>query len=279
VRIGLGPGLSAVRWWPGRSCEFVLLHGGGQNSHTWDLVLTGLGAPALAIDLPGHGQTPASAAPEGLGRTFNGLADALEQWVAAEGLNGVDMVGSSMGAQLVLEMSRRGRAGAVVALDPPGFWQAWERNFARISLKVSGILLRAMHTFNPAMLPLLASNPVSRTMLLIQLLARPWTVSPDLLTTELIGIATQDTFQALTDDLTLGPAQTGPAALSSGRVTLGWGRRDRLCFPWQADRAAAAFPGARMRWFDASHFPAWEQPNATVDVILAAIHGGPDGNH
>jgi pimeloyl-ACP methyl ester carboxylesterase len=35
----------------------VFLHGGGQNAHTWDTVVLGLGEPALAIDLPGHGRS------------------------------------------------------------------------------------------------------------------------------------------------------------------------------------------------------------------------------
>ena len=35
----------------------VFLHGGGQNAHTWDTVILGLGLPALAIDLPGHGRS------------------------------------------------------------------------------------------------------------------------------------------------------------------------------------------------------------------------------
>jgi pimeloyl-ACP methyl ester carboxylesterase len=35
----------------------VFLHGGGQNAHTWDTVILGLGRPALAIDLPGHGRS------------------------------------------------------------------------------------------------------------------------------------------------------------------------------------------------------------------------------
>ncbi|MGE2722405.1 alpha/beta fold hydrolase [Mycolicibacterium celeriflavum] len=35
----------------------VFLHGGGQNAHTWDTVVVGLGVPALAIDLPGHGRS------------------------------------------------------------------------------------------------------------------------------------------------------------------------------------------------------------------------------
>ncbi len=35
----------------------VFLHGGGQNAHTWDTVILGLGVPALALDLPGHGRS------------------------------------------------------------------------------------------------------------------------------------------------------------------------------------------------------------------------------
>jgi pimeloyl-ACP methyl ester carboxylesterase len=35
----------------------IFLHGGGQNAHTWDTVILGLGLPALAIDLPGHGRS------------------------------------------------------------------------------------------------------------------------------------------------------------------------------------------------------------------------------
>ncbi|MBB2989054.1 pimeloyl-ACP methyl ester carboxylesterase [Mycolicibacterium iranicum] len=35
----------------------VFLHGGGQNAHTWDTVILGLGEPALSLDLPGHGRS------------------------------------------------------------------------------------------------------------------------------------------------------------------------------------------------------------------------------
>jgi pimeloyl-ACP methyl ester carboxylesterase len=71
-------------------------------------------------------------------------------------------------------------------------------------------------------------------------------------------------------DLARGPEQRGPAAPSSGRVTLGWGRQDRLCLPRQAARAQAAFPSARLHWFDdCGHLPAWDQPEATTRLILA----------
>lgn len=43
--------------WRGTLPELVLLHGGGQNAHTWDTVALALGCPLIAIDLPGHGHS------------------------------------------------------------------------------------------------------------------------------------------------------------------------------------------------------------------------------
>ncbi|MEO3759716.1 alpha/beta hydrolase [Mycobacterium sp. B14F4] len=54
-RIESGP-ISALKFGAG-SPRIVFLHGGGQNAHTWDTVIVGLGEPALAIDLPGHGRS------------------------------------------------------------------------------------------------------------------------------------------------------------------------------------------------------------------------------
>ena len=54
-RIERGP-ISAMRW-GGAGPRVVFLHGGGQNAHTWDTVILGLGLPALALDLPGHGRS------------------------------------------------------------------------------------------------------------------------------------------------------------------------------------------------------------------------------
>jgi pimeloyl-ACP methyl ester carboxylesterase len=48
--------ISALKWGT-ETPQVVFLHGGGQNAHTWDTVILGLGLPALAIDLPGHGRS------------------------------------------------------------------------------------------------------------------------------------------------------------------------------------------------------------------------------
>jgi len=43
--------------WGDEPPELVLLHGGGQNAHTWDTVALALDRPLVAVDLPGHGHS------------------------------------------------------------------------------------------------------------------------------------------------------------------------------------------------------------------------------
>lgn len=56
LEVAPGQRVSALRWGT-EAPELVLLHGGGQNAHTWDTVALALGRPLLAIDLPGHGHS------------------------------------------------------------------------------------------------------------------------------------------------------------------------------------------------------------------------------
>jgi len=51
-----GRAVSALVWGDAPA-EVVLLHGGGQNAHTWDTVALALDRPLVAIDLPGHGRS------------------------------------------------------------------------------------------------------------------------------------------------------------------------------------------------------------------------------
>lgn len=51
-----GRTLSALRFGDGPPV-ITLLHGAGLNAHTWDTTLLAAGLPALAIDLPGHGDS------------------------------------------------------------------------------------------------------------------------------------------------------------------------------------------------------------------------------
>ncbi len=104
----------------GSGTPLLLVHGLGASWPSWAPVLDDLARhrDVVAIDLPGFGDS----APLPGKVTFAALTDAVADFIAAEGLDGVDTVGSSMGARIVLELARRGVGGDTVALDPGGFW-------------------------------------------------------------------------------------------------------------------------------------------------------------
>ena len=249
----------------GSGKPLLLIHGLGSSWRAWRPILDDLAAErsVIAIDLPGHGATPA----EQDSGTFKGLVDSVERYLVANDLVGIDVVGSSMGARIVLELARRGKVGNVVALDPGGFWRGWERPFFRTTIGLSARLLRVLRS----RLPAISRSAVARTALLAQLSAKPSALSPELVCTELTSIADTPTFDALVRDLANGPEQKGSAADRTRRLVIGWGKHDRLCLPRQASRATAAFPSATLHWFEHSgHFPMWDMPHEAKAVILQA---------
>jgi esterase len=55
-RLANRDGISGLRYGSGEPAV-VLLHGGGQNAHTWDVVMAAARLPGIAVDLPGHGSS------------------------------------------------------------------------------------------------------------------------------------------------------------------------------------------------------------------------------
>ncbi|MBW3631341.1 MAG: alpha/beta fold hydrolase [Gemmatimonadetes bacterium] len=217
----------------GSGPPLVLVHGLGARRESWRPLLAGLTPTreVVAMDLPGHGATP----PLDGDLTFDRLVDALQQHLVDEGLNEADLVGSSMGARMVLELARQGVGRHVVALDPGGFWNAAEKAVFGASVQASFVLVNALR---PA-LPVLAGTAAGRTALLPQFTPRPWAVPAPVALSDLQAIATTpELFSTLRALLDSGPQLGGP---TPGRVVLGWGRRDRVTLPRQAARAAAAF--------------------------------------
>ena len=129
-------------------------------------------------------------------------------------------------------------------------------------------------------LPALLDSPAGRTALLAQFSARPWALDGEVVRTELEGYLASPSFGEVLADLARGPGQQGaPAGSLPGRLTIGWGRRDRVTLARQATRAAEAFPDASLHWFRGSgHFPTWDAPEETVGLVLARTAGAVGGS-
>lgn len=249
----------------GTGKPLLLIHGLGGSARSWSTIWTALAErrQVIAVDLPGFGDTPPLAGETSI-RT---LCDAVTAFIDAQGLRGVDAVGSSMGARLVLELARRGGVlGSVVSLDPGGFWRGWERHAFFSSIWLS---IRAVRALQPLM-PAIAHNTLARTMLLAQFSRRPWALKPAVVLDEMRSFARGPAFDELLHRLAYGDEQQGAPRGSIGApVVIGWGCNDKVCFPSQAQRALQLFPDARLHWFDrCGHFPHWDAPEETVRLIL-----------
>ncbi|MGB0111861.1 MAG: alpha/beta hydrolase [Ilumatobacteraceae bacterium] len=95
--------VSALRWGE-TSPEFVLIHGGAQNAHTWDTVALALGRSLLAIDLPGHGHSAWRS--DGAYSPQN-LADDVAEVIATHAPEARVIVGMSLGGLTSMQLAVR----------------------------------------------------------------------------------------------------------------------------------------------------------------------------
>ena len=244
----------------------IVLVPGLATTGTWQLILNDLAAEreVVAIDLPGFGESPELNGEVTVAR----YADALEAYLRAESLEDADLVGSSLGARLVLEMARRGLGRSIVALNPGGFWTPRQKQVFGATLTAAVALVRRLRPTLPTVL----GTAAGRTALLGQLSARPWAVPADFATAEVQRLADAPAASPAIKALSTGPDQEGaPSGTLPGPVLIVWGVQDRVTLVSQASRAQELFPDARLELFDAcGHFPHWDQPAKTVTSILAA---------
>ena len=112
----------------------------------------------------------------------------MSAFLKANGWLGIDAVGSSLGARVVLEMARRGDSlGAVVALDPGGFWKRWQGHAFFASAWLSVRVLRALAPWLPA----LTRSRLGRALLLSRLSAAPSALPPRLRSTRCAAMRTR----------------------------------------------------------------------------------------
>lgn len=243
----------------------LLIHGLGGSHRSWNTIIDGLSATRdiIAIDLPGFGATP----PPSGEVSISTLADAVTSFLSENNLIGIDAVGSSMGARLVLELARRGKIlGAVISLDPGGFWQGWQRHFFFVSIAISIRLVRLLQV----PMPVITKSRLGRSLLFAQFSPHPKKLSSGAVLDEMRDYAVAKSFDKLLKNLAYGEAQKGaPKGTITKPLIIGWGKKDRVCFPSQSVKALQLFPDAKLHWFDeCGHFPHWDKPEETIRLIL-----------
>ncbi len=174
-RAGSNKGMSALLSWDraGSGEPLLLLHGIGSTREDFSGLRPELEADydVLAVDLPGHGDSPAL-----LQRpTICAVTNAIESDLDVLGMGRVHVLGNSLGARLALELARRQRALSVVAISPSGLNLPHERIYQGAAMSTFRLLMSILH---PAIGPL-ARFPAGRAALLTGLRSQPWLASEE----------------------------------------------------------------------------------------------------
>ncbi|WP_330184369.1 alpha/beta hydrolase [Nocardia sp. NBC_01503] len=246
----------------GSGAPLVLVHGVGSRWQVWEPVIATLAESfeVIAVDLPGFGDSEPLP-----NTTVSTLADALVDFLTAEGIENPHLAGNSMGGGIILDLATRGLARSVTAYSPIGFWDTPGRIWCQQALGRAKQLTRVLHPAVPALL----GNAVGRTTCLSLVLGKPWALDPRIAvdTVEgLLGAGGFDAALASFTDFRL-PDRT---RLETIPITIAWGNRDiLLTYATQARRAREVLPGARhVTLHGSGHTPFYDDPTGCARLLL-----------
>jgi len=257
----------------GQGRPILLIHGFADSAYTWHHNLDSLaraGFRALAVDLPGIGESPV---PSDYPNTVQALGRTLIAFLDDLGLDRVDVIGNSLGGSLSLALAvdYPQRIQRVIVIDP----------LCYPSIR---------HTFFAA----LADSPPLA--FLIKPLIGPWVFgigqrlsfhNPELVNRAMISQRSQPLIRPDFPDhlvrLGRGYISEGFNRLAKqyGRIPhptlIIWGATDRVIpmIP-QARRLQADIPGSRLVIMDrAGHLPHQERPNEFNELVLEFLNRPP----
>jgi pimeloyl-ACP methyl ester carboxylesterase len=258
----------AVRRWPGADVTFLLVHGLASNARMWDGVagrLVAAGHGVVAVDLRGHGRSDRPAT----GYDFATVTDDLHELVERLELDRPVAVGQSWGGNLVVELAARFpdlvRGIACVdggTIDLQDRFPDWEA--CRIALappELAGIPATAMEARVRAMHPDWPETGIAGVMANFEVRV-DGTVAPRLTLDRHLAI-----LRGLWEHRPL-------ARLAQVRVPVLLLPADSGEGPSAADkrasieRARAAGPGIRVRWFTPADHDVHAQRPAEVAAAL-----------
>lgn len=236
------------------------MHGIGLDHRCWRPLLPQLAREreVIALDLPGFGDSPGLGAPE-----VAALADAVEDELRELGIENAHVAGNSLGGAIALELAARGRVASACGLSPAGFGAGREQTYGEQSLL---LIVRLSRLLAPVA-DTATRGPVRRTLLMSQIVARPWRVPPEDAADMVRATAGGQGFETTLPAIGRWTPKAGPVP-----TTIAWGERDRLLIASrQAPRAARRLPSARhLLLRGCGHVPMWDDPEQVARVLLAA---------
>jgi pimeloyl-ACP methyl ester carboxylesterase len=257
----------------GEGDPLVLLHGVGTSRVIWRRALPHLGARrrALALDVPGFGDSPAI----GDGFSLDATAEEIAEEMSRRLDGSFDLLGNSLGGAIALVLAHR-RPDAVrrlVLLAPAGFAPR-PGPIAALAGGGSAVLLALRRGIGTP----LAGNSEARRVLLAGALHDGRRVTPEdaRLMLEAPGRATR-----LRSAMSAAVACDLRPVLAALEVPVGliWGERDRVVPPATLDAILALSPGAPSELIpDAGHAAQMERPlefSAALERLLRRL--GPKG--
>jgi pimeloyl-ACP methyl ester carboxylesterase len=247
----------------------LLLHGIGSTRDDFVALRPALEAEyeVLAVDLPGHGESPALARRP----TIAAVADAIEADLDALGYARVHVLGNSIGARMALELARRHRALSVVAIAPSGANLPPERLYQGVVMSTARVALR---TIRPV-IELLAHTRAGRTALLTGLRSRPWDASEPEAVALREGFADSDDFWRTLFWGILADVPTGLGGIDCP-VLLAQGTADVIGLG-QTPRYLLSIRGSTFRpLFGAGHAPQSDSPGDILELVRLATRRAHD---
>jgi pimeloyl-ACP methyl ester carboxylesterase len=241
----------------------VLLHGQGLSRRSWAPVVTELARErdVIAVDLPGHGDSPRQ--PRGAGNTPLDQAHAVAELLDELGLTSVHVAGNSVGGWVALELGRLQRAKTITALSPGGLWGRHAPIFIGATMRQSRVNARIVRRLAPDA----PRSRWARAAFMAQLSGHPSKVSYAMANGAIHDMATAPGFRK-----TLHAAErTGFRHGAEIRVpvTVAFGTRDRVLPPVITRRRHELPP--QTRWIKikgAGHVPMFDEPGAVVTLLL-----------
>lgn len=247
----------------GAGAPLVLLHAIGHDHRDFDAIVPRLAARhrLLAVDWPGHGDSPMPAAPESVRATD--FADALEDLVAELGLENAAYLGNSVGGFAAARLAARAphRVATLVLVDPGGFGElGWiDRAFCRV--KGTETVTRWVWNAFPEHYLRIRNDPVRQILDRVRTAESPAAVR--------LHAAVWRSFLDPAHDL------RAEAPSIRARTLVAWGEGDPVLPVRDGERAAELVPGARLVRFPTGHMPFAEAPAAFLAALEPFLAGAP----